>query len=196
MDRALCNRTGRRRRADPTAANSQPMLKRYVFRFYRWLSGVNFWFRERFTPAGLLVLWSLILSGVIGLDTNFTIAYQIFWFLLCLLGVSVLWGLLSRARFSAVRELPRFGTAGMPIEYSVNLRNGGRRAKHDVEIREVAPDPRPTLEQFLTTPEPDEQKRNWFDRWGGHYRWRWLLQKNVAFESSAPYVESLAAGGT
>src|SRR5688572_27305805 len=95
------------------------MLKRYLFRFYRWLSGVNFWFRRRFTPAGFLVLWGVAISGVVGLDTNFTIAYQLFWFLLCLLGVSVLWGIFSRARFSVTRQLPRFGTVDAPLSYAL-----------------------------------------------------------------------------
>ena len=54
------------------------MLKRYLFVLYRRISGVNFWFRRRFTAAGFLVLWGIVFSGVIGLDTNFTLAYQIF----------------------------------------------------------------------------------------------------------------------
>src|SRR5687767_15784188 len=110
------------------------MLKRYLFVFYRWISALNFWFRRRFSPAGFLVLWGIVFSGVIGLDTNFTLAYQIFWFLVCLLGVSVLVGLLSRARFSAVRQLPRFGTVGMPVQYVTTLANGTSRAQKNLRI--------------------------------------------------------------
>lgn len=171
------------------------MLKRYLFRFYRWLSGINFWFRERFTPAGLLALASLIVSGIIGLDGNFTIGYQIFWFLACLLAVSVAWGLLSRARFAAARHLPRFGTVGTPIQYIVSLRNGSRRPQQHLQVSEARPDPRPTLQQFLRTPEPGENKRNWFDRLGGHYRWRWLLERNVAFENSSVTIPFIAGAG-
>jgi uncharacterized protein (DUF58 family) len=168
------------------------MLKRYLFRFYRWLSGLNLWFRQRFTPAGFLALWGLIVSGVIGLDTNFTIAYQIFWFLLCLLSVSVAWGLLSRARFSAVRQLPRFGTVDVPLSYGVELHNRTRRSQCDLQVSEIPPDSRPSLAQFLRSREPGEEKRNWFDRLGGHYRWRWLLKKNRAFENSPNEVPAMA----
>src|SRR5687767_8606350 len=103
------------------------MLKRYLFRFYRWLSGVNFWLRARFTPAGFLVLWGIIISGIIGLDTNFTIAYQLFWFLLCLLAVSIVWGLVSRTRLSITRHLPRFGTVDLLLSYTITVQNDSRR---------------------------------------------------------------------
>jgi uncharacterized protein (DUF58 family) len=164
------------------------MLKRYLFRFYRGLSGLNFWLRNRFTPAGFLVLWSIIISGVVGLDTNFTIAYQLFWFLVCLLAASVGWGLLSRGRFSATRQLPRFGTVGIPLSYMLSLENSSSRQHRELHVSEIPPDPRPTRDQFLNTPEPGEEQRNWFDRLGGHYRWRWLLSKNDAFDQAPAEV--------
>src|SRR5687767_13739272 len=108
------------------------MLKRCLFVFYRWLSGLNFWFRRRFTAAGFLVLWGIVISGVVGLDTNFTMAYQIFWFLVCLLGVSIFMGLLSRARFTAMRQLPRFGTVGVPLEYVTTVMNQTPRVQRDL----------------------------------------------------------------
>lgn len=168
------------------------MLKRYLFRFYRGLSGINLWFRQRFTPAGFLVLWGIVFSGVVGLDTSFTIAYQLFWFLLCLLLVSLAWALFSKGRFSATRQLPRFGTVDVPLTYTISLENNSRREQHDLLVNEQPPDPRPALAQFLNTPEPNEEKRNWFDRLGGHYRWRWLLRKNAAFENSPAEVPRLA----
>jgi len=172
------------------------MLKRYLFVFYRWLSGLNFWFRRRFTGAGFLVLWGIVVSGVIGLDTNFTLAYQIFWFLVCLLGMSIFIGLLSRARFTATRQLPRFGTVGLPLQYVTTVGNQTPRVQRDLRISESQADPRPTLAQFLRTPEPGETKRNWFDRLGGHYRWRWLIRKNRAFESTPAEVASISEHGS
>lgn len=159
------------------------MLKRYLFRFYRALSGVNVWFRQRFTPAGFLVLWGIIFSGAVGLDSNFTIAYQLFWFLVSLILVSLCSALLSKARFSASRRLPRFGTVDVPLSYNLGLESRGAREMNGLVVTDQPPDPRPLVAQFLGTPEPDEEKRNWFDRLGGHYRWRWLLSKNRAFES-------------
>src|SRR5688500_16874854 len=149
------------------------MLKRCLFRLYRSLSGLNFWFRQRFTAAGFLVLWGLVISAIVGLDTNFSLAYQIFWFLLCLLTVSIAFGLFSRARFHAFRQLPRFGTVGLPIQYSIAVENQTAHVQRDLQVGEAQLDPRPSLIQFLRTPEPGEEKRNWFDRLGGHYRWHW-----------------------
>jgi len=170
------------------------MLKRYLFRFYRGLSGLNFWLRNRLTPAGFLVLWCIIISGVVGLDTNFTIAYQLFWFLVCLLAASFAWGFLSRARFSISRQLPRFGTVGVALSYTLNIENTSRREHRELQVGEVPPDPRPSLNQFLNTPEPGEEQRNWFDRLGGHYRWRWLLSKNAAFDQTPVEVAQMSPG--
>lgn len=172
------------------------MLKRCLFKLYRRLSGLNFWFRRRFTAAGFLVLWGIIISGVVGLDTSFTLAYQIFWFLVCLLAVSVVFGFFSRGRFLAARQLPRFGTVETPLQYVTTLANETSRAQRSLRITEIQSDPRPTLHQFVHTPEPGERKRNWFDRLGGHYRWRWLMAKNRTFESPAVEIESIPSKGS
>jgi hypothetical protein len=172
------------------------MLKRYLFSLYRWLSGLNFWFRRRFSPAGMLVLCGLVASGLVGLDTNFTIAYQIFWLLLCLLTISIAYGVFTRARFSVERQLPRFGTVGVALKYAAILSSHTPRIQRDLRLHEAGPDPRPTLRQFLDTPEPGERNRNWFDRLGGHYRWRWLIQRNTAFEAEPVFVDSVSENGS
>ncbi|MCI0744975.1 MAG: DUF58 domain-containing protein, partial [Verrucomicrobia subdivision 3 bacterium] len=79
--------------------------------------------------------------------------------------------------------------------YSVTLDNETRREQRDLSVSELAPDPRPTLAQFLASPEPGEHRRNWFDRAGGHYRWRWLLNKNRAFDNSPTLVDAIPSGG-
>jgi ABC-type lipoprotein release transport system permease subunit len=82
------------------------MLKRWLFRSYRWLAALNQWVQRRFTRAGQLVLWLILVGTVVGVDTKFTMAYQAVAFLVCLLSVSLAWALLARGQFGAQRFLP------------------------------------------------------------------------------------------
>jgi uncharacterized protein (DUF58 family) len=112
------------------------------------------------------------------MDTNFTVAYQAFAFLFCLLAASIALGWRARARFAVSRVVPRYGTVGIPILYRVEVRNETGGLQADVAALEELPDPRPTWEQFRTVAEPGERRRNWFDRAWRFHRWRWLLDRN------------------
>ena len=114
-----------------------------------------------------------------GVDTNLSLAYQAFVFL-CFLFIAALAGTqFSRTRIEAERVLPRFGSAGLPVTYRVTLRNLTGKPQRGLSVTENLADPRPTLERFISTPEPGEAKRNWYDRKNGFYRWTWLLRQNV-----------------
>ena len=69
----------------------------------------------------MLVLGGLVASAIVGLDTNLTMAYQIFTFLFCLLLISMFSGILFRGRFTIHRTLPRFGTVNIPVPYCINV---------------------------------------------------------------------------
>ena len=58
------------------------------------------------------------------------------------------------------------------------------------------PDPRPTLQEFVRTPEPGEERRTWFDRADGYYRWRWLLGRNIRARIPELAVPDLPPGGS
>ncbi len=170
-------------------------VKRYFFRTYRLLTAVNYWLHRRFTRAGFLALWSLVFAGVLGIDTKFTMAYQALVLVLFLLIASVIWGLVSRARFTGRRILPRYGTVGVPLYYRVVIRNETRRAQRSLTLLENFADPRPGLQQFAETPEPGEENRNWFDRACGFYRWGWLLAKNIGADIPPLALPAIPAGG-
>jgi uncharacterized protein (DUF58 family) len=155
------------------------LVRRIFFHVYRLSTALNYSIRKRLSAGGFLVLGVMIAIGAFGADTNFTMAYQAFALLACLLIVSVLWAMASRARFSGERWLPRYGTAGVPMPYRIRLKNLTRRAQRSLMLLESLGDPRPTLKQYLNTPEPGEDSRNWFDRTCGYYRWRWLLLRNL-----------------
>src|SRR5258708_5539195 len=94
------------------------------YRLYRAISSIRYWIERRFTRAGLLVLVSLLISGVIGMDMENTIAYQTTAWLIALLGVSMMVTLFFRSRFQVHRSLPRYGSVGQTLAYRVQVRNG------------------------------------------------------------------------
>ena len=163
---------------------------RYAAR--RLSSGTLHWIRRRFTPAGWLILAGLGASAVVGADTNHGMAYQIFTFLLSLLVLSSLCGLFFRGRFSVRRTLPRFGTAGQPLPYRLEIRNLDGRAHRGLLLGEDLPDPRPSFDEFRSAPQPeaaahwvDQALGGWLDRALGLSRWRRLV-------SAAPVVKERA----
>src|SRR5439155_2910250 len=127
----------------------------------------------------------------VGIDTNLTMAYQAFALLASILLISILAGFTSKVQIAAARQLPRFGTAGVPLPYRICLQNLNRGTQRSLTLLEAVNDPRPTLAQFLHTPEPYEKNRNWFDRACGYYRWTWLLSRNSAAECAHLNVPAL-----
>jgi uncharacterized protein (DUF58 family) len=153
-------------------------FRRRSYRQYRFYYSARWWITRRIGTAGWLVLTCLVLLAFFGVDTNLTVAYQAFALVLSLTIVSWLAARLGRTRFSAERSLPRFATVGSPAKYRLEVKNLGRSPLRDVVMQEEFTDPRPTLEEFLSTPEPGEENRNWFDRTYGFYRWQWLVEIN------------------
>ncbi len=152
-------------------------MRRLLYSSFRRLYRFGRWTRSRFTPAGLLVLAVLIASGVIGIDTRYTMAYQIAGLAAGLILVSLLTGAFFRAHFAAERYLPDFATAGEVFEYKITLSNLTQKTQSGLYVRDK-PDTRlPTFESFLHSREPGEENRNWFDRYVGYPRWEWLVSQ-------------------
>lgn len=175
-------------------------FKRVLYHAFRLHFGVKQWIRRRFTPGGLLVLFGLVFSAFLGLDTRRSLAYQIFTLLFCLLIVAVLGGFLGglfyRGRFRAERMLPKFGTAGLPLRYRVNVHNTGPKSLSNLLLFENLEDPRPDFQTFVRNPEPGESKRNIIDRFLGYYRWSWLISRKIGTPIGPRPLNPLPAGGT
>lgn len=150
-------------------------MKKWLYKNYRASSSVKYWFRRRFTPGGKLILFALVFFAAVGVDTNLAMAYQGFALVFCLLAVSGLWALWPAPSLEMERVLPRYGTAGTKLHYRVYLTPAGRAPLRDLTLVEDFGDPRPTLREFLETPEPGEGNRNIFDRTFVYYRWNWLI---------------------
>ncbi len=153
-------------------------MKRFLFYNFRVLYAIREWILRRFTWPGLLILFGMIASAVVGLDTNRSLAYQVFTFLVCILVLSMLFSLRFRADVQVQRTLPKFGTVGEPLVYRLEIVNRGRKPLRNLVILELPEDPRPAYREFLQIREPGETRRNPFDRIMGFYRWEWLVSRN------------------
>ena len=123
-------------------------MNRLFYAVLRFAYAVRAGLRRRFTPMGLGVLTCLDIAGVIGIDTNQSLSYQVFTFLLALLGVAVTASLFIRHRFSATRILPRFGTVGVPLQYRILLQNKTRKPQSSLKLLESFGDSCPSFQEF------------------------------------------------
>ena len=163
------------------------MFKKYLYHNYRVFSGTKFWLARRFSKTSWLIFGALFVAAALGADTTLSVAYQVFSFLVALVIVAAITVPFGRIQVSAERILPRFGSAGEKISYRLLVRNPRAQGVSGLELVDELADPRPTFEEFISTPEPGEEKRNWYDRTYGYYRWRWLVDQNQqAFPESCP----------
>lgn len=116
--------------------------------FYRIASSLWYWSRRRFTLAGLAVAGGFIVAGAVGTDIENTVTYQSFSLLLAFLLLALTSSLFFRAKFSATRSLPRFGTAGMPLHYQVQVKNLTAKTQAGLTLIEELADPRPAFQQW------------------------------------------------
>jgi uncharacterized protein (DUF58 family) len=116
--------------------NPAQVIKRLTQHLMRLDNAIKTWRLRRFTPNGQLVLLGLVISAALGMDTNRTMAYQGFTFLLSLLAVAVLSCLLHRIRLTVRRTLPRFGTVGEPLVYRLMARNETGKVQNDLFVME------------------------------------------------------------
>lgn len=164
------------------------LLWRLVYRVYCATSSVRYWGRRRFTAAGLGILGSAIVAALLGPDTENNVAYQAFTLLVCLLLVAFVFSWFFRARFSATRLLPRFGTVGIPLNYAVKLKNLSRKTQKGLALLENLADPRPAFAEWLAgTRAEDKQLRSF--RVSQQSRTNWYRVANLR-EVSVPPVPS------
>ena len=121
---------------------------RLSYRIFSAVSGTWFWMTRRFTGAGFLVLGTLVTAGALGVDTNQTLAYQIFTFLFALIAAAMLAALFARPGFQVARSLPRVITAGQVFDYRVLVRNLGARPADGLVLLEDLADPRPAFSEY------------------------------------------------
>ncbi|MEW5862048.1 MAG: DUF58 domain-containing protein [Pseudomonadota bacterium] len=172
-------------------------MRRFLYLALRATSALDHRLRERLTPGGWLALGIAGAAFAAGLDTEQTVTYRAFAFVAALLALSWIASLAQRAPLkglSARRELPRHATAGEPFVYRVVLANRGTRAVHGATLAERFRDPRPAFDEWRRAREPGEERRNWWDRNVGYFRWRWLIERRLPREARAVPLPALAPG--
>lgn len=168
-------------------------MKHFLYLNFRVVSAWQHWLMRRFTAAGRLALAALVASAVVGVDTNQTMAYQVFTFVVGLLAVAVCGSLLFKGRFEVRRLAPKLATVGEPCSYQVQVSNVGDRAFEGLSLLEDQADPRPSLSEFLAASDPVGERRNAFDRAVGYHRWARLVarRRRAAIpEQGVPHLAS------
>ncbi len=156
---------------------------RWVFRNYRHGSAVGFFVKRRITPLGWLVMGLLVLSSMVGAnlkESNTVLLSALLFGTLCM---ALLWAFLRRARVAISREIALTGLVGEELRYSVTATNAGRGFLRGFHLKDSGDDPRPTEWEFLNLREPDEDRRNPFDRFFAFYRWKWLTDRGGKWKS-------------
>jgi uncharacterized protein (DUF58 family) len=171
-------------------------LRRAIYAALRAVSALDHWLRQRLTGAGWLALGAGLAALAAGLDTTQNASYQAGALLGALLALGWASSLLFRfrTRVDIERELPRYATAGEPFSYAVAVANRGARALEDATLVEALRDPRPKFEDWKRAREPGEERRNWFDRNVGYFRWRWLIERRTPEAPRELALPSLAPG--
>jgi uncharacterized protein (DUF58 family) len=165
-----------------------------LYRALRGFSALDRWLSERLTRAGWLVFGAAGAAAAAGIDLNQTLTAQAFTFLGSLLLLAFAASLAFRARLEVRRELPRYATAGEDFVYRVTLINRGRAPLAGATLAERFRDPRPDYEEWRAAREPGEERRNWFDRKAGYFRWRWLIERRVPQGAAEVALPALAPG--
>ena len=120
-----------------------------VYWNYRILSGLWYWMHRRFTRPGLCLVGGLIVAGAAGMDIENSVTYQAFSLLSGVLLLACACSFFFRAKFSAVRHLPRVGTAGLTLHYHVQVKNLTRKTQAGLALLENLTDPRPSFDDWL-----------------------------------------------
>ncbi len=166
-------------------------IDRFRYLILKLNSGLSHWARTRWTPAGRFVLAAMVAAPVFGLDTTLTMDYQIFAFLAALtIAARLVSPRLGPVR--ALRVLPRHGTAGQALPYTVRIENPGSRAMSGLSLDEVFDDLRPTGEQYAREPQPAVSE--WVSRFSGYARWRAVVERLRGAASAPSPLAPLAPG--
>jgi hypothetical protein len=134
------------------------MIYRPIYWFYRALSGTRYRAGRRLTRAGWMLIIGLIASLMMGTDTENTVVYQAMPILIFMLITAAVFSFFFRARFSATRLLPRFGTVGQPLYYRVMVKNLTAKAQSDLTYLENLSDPRPAYRDWKAAALADNRK--------------------------------------
>ncbi len=155
------------------------MRLRLFVRAYR----LSRWADRRFTPAGKTVLLLALVSGVFGLDTGRTAAYQVFALCAALVVVAAVSVVAWRPGVQVRRMLPEVATAGVPVRYELRV-TSDRPLSGGFVVQDELSDRFPSARQFRQEVRTRDPASNAVDRRIGYPRWvalgAWLRGGTIA----------------
>ncbi|MBV9464261.1 MAG: DUF58 domain-containing protein [Verrucomicrobiae bacterium] len=137
---------------------------RVCYGAYRLFSAARTFIDRRLTRIGVLAAAGLAASAALGIDTNVSVTYQVFSMLAGCFAVGLAYGLTFHPRFRATRRLPRFGTAGEPLEYTLAVENLRARPARGLGWLEKVADPKTGLREFIERRELGGPDETWWRR--------------------------------
>ncbi len=146
------------------------MWQRFLLRQYRNVYRFDVWLRRHFTQTGYIVITFMVASAVFGVDTRQTNTYQLFVFLLVVVIFSMLCSVFNRLKVTMTRQLPRYGTVGEPLRYSVTITNLTNRVYDRLTLIEPLAETLPNpvqLRQFYAL-----HLQPWFNRSVNFRQWQ------------------------
>ena len=171
-------------------------FRRLAYRQFLLASRTQYTLARRLTPAGKLAAAALVGAMIFGPNTRLTVSYQVFTLALAMLTLAAILSVRGPRGLQARRRLPRFGTVGEPLTYQVLVRNPGAKTRAGLSLLEDLEDPRPDFATFVAAHEPDEARRNWFDRKVAYHRWAWLLEQNRRLDVAEHAVPTIPGRAT
>jgi uncharacterized protein (DUF58 family) len=134
------------------------LVFRIIYTVHRWVSWGQHRLRRRFTRGGMVVLTAMVVAALMGPDTENNLAYQGFTLSFFILAVAAIFSWTFKGTFSVQRHLPRFGTVGQTLTYSVTVRNLSKRPQRGLSLLENLADPRPAFPDWLAVKRAEERE--------------------------------------
>ena len=123
-------------------------MQRFTYLLLHTLSSLQFWLSHRLTGVGKFVLAGLVIAAVVGIDTDLTLAHQIFTLLVALFLFSLILNISFNMNFEVNRVLPPFVTAGETFQYQIYITNLSSNTKEGLLLIEMLADPRPHVRAY------------------------------------------------
>jgi uncharacterized protein (DUF58 family) len=132
-----------------TQVPGRSVIYKPVYWLYRAVGTAWYWARQRLTHPGFCIVGGIFVAAAISTDIENTVTYQSFALLIGFLVPAFLCSFFFRAQFSASRQLPRFGTAGQPLYYPVQIQNLSGKIQSGLTLLEELADSRPAFPEWL-----------------------------------------------
>lgn len=152
-------------------------FRRLLYRNFRQLFAISNWLRNRLTPMGGLIFSGTVASGIFGVDTRQSLAFQVFAITSALLLLSLLSIITFRGKFRIKRLLPEYATVGQKVNYKLLIENLGKKNQKQLTVHDELLTVLPDFHEFISSSVPADKRRNWFDRIVGYPRLIDLVQK-------------------